>query len=345
MNKTIPIPIPKTIPNKLKQIRQIRGLTLQEAAKGLKIHPFFLSSVENGKNNLSGKSTMNVLHFFNVSFEQLYDMKKVLLLDYVEESRKQVIVEIVLDKSETYSSPLEIEQKILEELHEKDIGVQTGTQVYTYNIIETKETLKPGKILCKINVELILQKTLKKEFDINFFRDSNIKLVELLLEKGFSEQPYNIRLDKNDFKIIGDKIHLNKKYKIETDEGFTFIDEVDISETINSGNKKYVGLDGEIKVIRNESDEIIAMTFIALEEEINNIKFIEDYYEKYENFDNTKIPELLGLSASGYSNLVHGNQKISTKIMWRMVKLFRVPLETILNIKKYANKVYQIEIF
>ena len=95
----------------LKQIRQIRGLTLQEAAQKLDIHPFFLSSVENGKNNLSGKSTMNILHFFDISFEQLYDIKKTLTLDYVEEKTKKTTVEIILSEPEILSNSIKIEEK------------------------------------------------------------------------------------------------------------------------------------------------------------------------------------------------------------------------------------------
>ena len=196
--------------------------------------------------------------------------------------------------------------------------------------------------MCKINVELIVQEIVKKEFDINFFRDTNMKLTEILLERGFLEQPKNIKLDNNNFKVNNNKIYLSNKYKIKTNNNFIITNEIDINKLVNLDNNTYTSLDGSIKIFKNEKNEIDTISFVSLEEDMNNLRFIEDYLEKHEGFDTSKIPKLLGLSVPGYSNLVHGNQKISTKVMWRMVKLFRVPLEVILNTKRYINEIYEI---
>ena len=333
------IPVPKILPNNLKQIRQIRGLTLQDAANILNIHPFFLSSVENGKNNLSGKITMNVLHLFDVSFEQLYDVRKELELDYIEEYKDTVTVDVILNKSEIEENPIKIEEKILDELLKKNINAQ----VYTYEIVEKKETFKSDMYLCTINLELVTQKIKKRKFDINFFRDSNIELTEILLERGFLEQPQNIRLGKDKFKVVDHNIYLNREYKISADGQYNSTNKIYIGDFKHVNGNKYSNSDGSIKLYKSEEDDINLISFTALEEDMTNLKFIENYYEKHENLDKTKIPELLGLSVPGYSNLLHGNQKISTKVMWRMVKLFRVPLELIINIKKYTEEIYQID--
>jgi len=340
LNKAIPVP--KVLPNNLKQIRQIRGLTLQEAAKMLNVHPFFLSSVENGKNNLSGKITISILNLFDVSFEQLYDVRKELVLDYVEEYKDKVTVEVILNKSEIKSNPVKVEEKILDELLKKNINAQ----VYAYNIIDKKETIKSDTFLCTVDLELITQRTTKKKFDINFFRDSNIELTEILLEKGFYPQPQNIELNKENFKVVDNKIYLNREYKINKGNESINTNIIHIDNFIFNGENEYSSPDGNIKLYKDKDDNIEIITFMALEkdeEDMNNLKFIENYYEKHENLDKTKIPELLGLSVPGYSNLLHGNQKISTKVMWRMVKLFRVPLELIINIKKYTEEIYQID--
>ena len=109
-------------------------------------------------------------------------------------------------------------------------------------------------------------------------------------------------------------------------------------------NKEFASLDGKIKITKNKEGEIETVNFISLEESMNNLKFIEKYLEKNKNINIAKIPEYLGLSVPGYSNLVHGNQRISTKVMWRMVKLFEVPLELILNTKRYMEEMYELDL-
>ena len=65
---------------------------------------------------------------------------------------------------------------------------------------------------------------------------------------------------------------------------------------------------------------------------MNNLRFIEDYLEKHEGFDTSKIPKLLGLSVPGYSNLVHGNQKFQQKLCGEWLNYLESS-EVILNTK------------
>lgn len=337
MDKTISTP--KILPNNLKSIRLMRNLTLQEAANGLNIHQFYLSSVENGRNNLSGKLSMAALNYYNVSFEQIYDVKKILILDSVQETSENIVVEIILSELEIRSDSIKVEEKILEELLKKNIDAQ----VYSYEIIGKKKTFKHGLLLCKINVELILQKTVQKEFDINFFKNSNVKLIEILLERGFPQTHRNIKLNENKFKVYNNEIFLDKKYKISVGNNYVVTNKIELSKMVTISDKELASLDGKIRITRNKKGEIKTLDFVSLEEDMNNLKFIEKYLEKNEDIDTSKIPKYLGLSVPGYSNLVHGNQKISTKVMWRMVMLFKVPLELILNTKRYMNEMYEIE--
>lgn len=338
MDKTISTP--KILPNNLKNIRLMRNLTLYEAAEGLGVHPFFLSSVENEKNNLSGKLTMAALNFYDVNFEQLYDVKKTLILDSVQETFDKVSVEIILSELEILSDSIRVEEKILEELLKKNIDAQ----IYSYDIVKKKKTFKHGTFLCKIDVDLIIQETIQKEFDINFFKNSNIELTEILLERGFPQTHKNIKLKKSKFKLYNDEIILDQEYKISVGNDYVVTNKIELNKMVAINNKEFASLDGKIKITKNKEGEIETVNFISLEESMNNLKFIEKYLEKNKNINIAKIPEYLGLSVPGYSNLVHGNQRISTKVMWRMVKLFEVPLELILNTKRYMEEMYELDL-
>lgn len=314
----------------------MRGLTLDEAAKGLGVHQFYLSSVESGKSNISGKIAMAVLDFYDVSFEQIYDVKKTLTLDTVEETFQSVEVEVILSELEILSDSIKAEEKILEELLKKNINAQ----VYSYEIIDKKKTFKHGFFLCKINVELIVQEIVKKEFDINFFRDSNIELTDILLKRGFPEQTRNINLNKDKFKIVKDEIYLPSSFKIVSSDDIIITNKINISGLMPLNGNEYV-LNNDIKIIKNDKNEIETVNLTVLEETMNNLKFIEKYLKENEGLNVSDVPKLLGLSFPGYSNLVNGNQKVSAKVMWRMIKLFRVPLELILNTRRYMDEMYQ----
>ena len=269
MDKTISTP--KILPNNLKNIRLMRNLTLHEAAEGLGVHPFFLSSVENEKNNLSGKLTMAALNFYDVNFEQLYDVKKTLILDSVQETFDKVSVEIILSELEILSDSIRVEEKILEELLKKNINAQ----IYSYDIVKKKKTFKHGTFLCKIDVDLIIQETIQKEFDINFFKNSNIELTEILLERGFPQTHKNIKLKKGKFKLYNDEIILDQEYKISVGNNYVVTNKIELNKMVAINNKEFASLDGKIKITKNKEGEIETVNFISLEESMNNLKFIE----------------------------------------------------------------------
>lgn len=66
-----------------------------------------------------------------------------------------------------------------------------------------------------------------------------------------------------------------------------------------------------------------------------SIKFIENAL----GITEPKTQEALGLSEKGYLDIINGEKRIPVKIMWRLVKFFKVPLEMIMNIPLYRENV------
>lgn len=314
-----PIPVPDILPNNIRAIRLMRRKNLKEVADDLMINPNFLGTVETQKNNLSGKSTIRFMKYFNVNFYQLYDIESKIVLPYTDESvKKNINVDVILNAKALSSEPEVIEDEILKELLKNNIS----NQIYSYKILKKQKTSKPNYYLCTIEVELIEQIQKEMEFDINFFRDTDVELAKVLSNRGFKEQIETIQKDSNEIIIKKDRIILDKPYKI-----LSFNNKFIEKAELNLNNDK-------IKLLKDEKGDIVSIEFMALEPEINCLKFIE----KYKNLDPKKIHTALNLTYNGYTNLVNGNQKISTKVMWRMVKLFKVPLELMINIDKYNDK-------
>ncbi|MCD5414073.1 MAG: helix-turn-helix domain-containing protein [Clostridiales bacterium] len=74
--KNLEILTPDVLPNNLKLIRKMKGLSLADVSKDLGLNSVFLSSVEKEINNFSGKNTIKVLKYFDISFCKLYGIKR-----------------------------------------------------------------------------------------------------------------------------------------------------------------------------------------------------------------------------------------------------------------------------
>ena len=78
-----------------------------------------------------------------------------------------------------------------------------------------------------------------------------------------------------------------------------------------------------------EKDSNIEETYEAM----SNVSIIQEYLK----LDPVDIQEALGITEKTYTNIVSETQKLSLKVMWRMVMLFKVPLELIINVPLYMN--------
>ncbi|MCD5414075.1 MAG: helix-turn-helix domain-containing protein [Clostridiales bacterium] len=106
-------------------------------------------------------------------------------------------------------------------------------------------------------------------------------------------------------------------------------------------DKKYILADSGLVVDRIKVDkEIIrdyslgklkSLPLNIIKKKANNLKLLRELSK----LSVVELAKSIGLSYSAYINLESGNQKISTKIMWRLVKKFKVPLELIINVDEY----------
>lgn len=325
--------VPDTLPNNLKAIRLMSGKDIKDVADALEINPIFLSTVENQKNNLSGKTTLRVLKYFNITFNELYDVGKTLELVHTKEYSGNITFDIIMDKElvddNFYINPKvkDIIDNHIAYLHSHD-NKKDDIVYHTKKYEILNQVYKDNKAHLNIKADFIKKVPSLETFDINFFKETDVELTNILVNKGFYS-PYEVVLSKNDFEVDYENnvINLNKEYIYYDSEEDKYI----ASDKININNSN-------INIIKDDNYNAIAVKFISFEETINNIEFIMNFLKENRNINYDNIWELLGLTYNGYINLIRGNQKISTKIMWKLVKLFKVPLELIINIDLYIKK-------
>lgn len=90
----------------------------------------------------------------------------------------------------------------------------------------------------------------------------------------------------------------------------------------------------------NIVDTIDKDTYMALKQRGfgKNELFSIDFLKSLLNVTDKDISEALGVTLDGYYDLISAKKKMSVKVMWRMVKFFKVPLEVIMNIPLYREK-------
>lgn len=68
-------------------------------------------------------------------------------------------------------------------------------------------------------------------------------------------------------------------------------------------------------------------------EAMNNIEIIQEHLD----LSSQEVQTALGITEKTYEKIINGSQKLPLKVLWRMVALFKVPLELIINIPLYME--------
>lgn len=340
--------VPDILPNNLRIIRDMRGLALKDVANALKIDRNFLSAVEVNNKNFSGKTTIRALKYYGISFYKMYDVKEKMNLEVTDYFNNIFRVTLAFHPEDLIERDLKlydekykqniINASLTEDLKQLKENNSIIANIYRvaqknkvkgeyvdFNLIDS--LYKDEKLYLDLEVVFNEKRTEKREFDINFVMNENLQLADKLREMGFREviRVIERKIDGKSVKIEGNLIKLDQPYKFPKDdygEKFTKKDTIKLS-------------DRDLKIKYDPyTKEPVSIKFRVLKPEMNNLKTIRSLL---------KIPieemhKSLGLTYNGYINLEVGNQKISTKVMWRLVKKLNLPLELIINIDEYYEK-------
>lgn len=316
------IKTPDILPNNLRVIREMKDKTTDETAQALGLNRSYISVLENNKANMSGKTAIAIMQYFDVNFYQLFDMEKDMELDYTIKKLTDNILYLTVPKDKV--EVLKIKDinlmEALEFIKEGLLKKGIDEDIHEFEYIKQSDSEIEGMVTVTMKVTTSRDKVLTETFNIDFANEIDSNLFEALVHRRFKETK-EIILKRNDFSIEDGLIVLNKHYDIVKNN---------IIENTNTIDLK----SGLCKVNVDKNDEIVTISFNAQVENLYNIKFIENYLNLKQDVTESE----LGISNNGYINIVNGNQKISTKIMWKLVKLFKVPLEYIVNINLYSEK-------
>ncbi len=352
MTKFKKILVPDILPNNLRIIRDMRGLSLKEVADALKIDRNFLSAVEVENKNFSGKTTIRALKFYDISFYKMYDVKEKRVASVTDYFDNIFRTTLSFDTYDLFNGNLKLSdekqaQSIinialtekLEQLKENNLIINSINNVAKKNKVEgTYEefniigsSYKDNKVYLDLEVTFKEKRTEEREFDINFVRNENLQVSDMLRYRGFPEVIRVIEkdIDGETIKIDGNAVKLDKPYKLPKGDNIKKYTEKD---TISLSDKN-------LKIKYDEvTNEPVSIKFKAIKPEMNNLKAIRTLL----NISIEEMHKSLGLTYNGYINLELGNQKISTKVMWRLVSKLNIPLELILNIDEYYEKYCEV---
>jgi len=336
--------VPDVLPNNLRVIRDMRGLTVKQVAEDLKIDRNFLSAVEVENKNFSGKSTIRAMKYYDITFNQMYDVKDKRVLDYSYNKEQLIALKCeikfdIADEISVYNSEEELLNNI--EFNDKQINDELGRYIknkynkkghiesyYIHNkyINENYIILEADVEYIEITDEIITE---KREFDVNFVDNENKELARMIKYKGFAPtiDKEEVKIDGLNAKIDNDTIIFNKTFK--------FANSNDLKDGFEESSE--IGIDDKRITLEKKRNKIVSVSFRVVDKEINNLKAIRTLI----NASIEDMHDALGLSYNGYINLELGNQKISSKIMWRLVNMLRIPLELIINVDKYYEKYCQ----
>lgn len=251
--------VPDVLPNNLRAIRELKGLSLKDLAEELLIDRNFLGTVEMWEKNFSGKTAIRTLKVLGVSFYQLYN---------IAGKRKLLVT-------------------------------------------------KPDR-----------EDPVEVEFDINLSREEDIKTADILTREGFKDTvvTWEEEIDGKIVKISKDRVYLDKSYKIPVGDDMSDFEMVDFF-SIEDKRKKF---------IYDKDDDInpVSVRFKAIRPALNNLEKIR----KLLNISVEQISFSLDLAPNAYLQLEKGNQKASLKVMWKLVRFLKLPLELIINIDEYYEK-------
>lgn len=321
--------VPDVIPNNIRAIRDNRGISVKKAADDLKIDRNFLCGVEMENKNFSGKTTVRVLKYYGISFYQMYDVQEVKVFPVTTLiGEEHINMKFCVDLSEIenvdINSPKNINSIVEKMILKHIIDLNASNALLSYQILNNK--VVKNNLHVETTFKYLSYKPNNQKFDINFCRDENVKLADMLFSKGYQDCiTYVDRdLDTFDIKIENDKVIFDREYKIPKESDVTdyyITNELPLNKV-------------ELKYDKTNDNNLISVRFKAIRPELNNLRFIREHL----NLSEKDVFEPLDMLANSYTNLELGKQKISTKIMWKLVELFKLPLEAIINIDEYYDK-------
>lgn len=314
------IKTPDILPNNMRQIRAMRNITIAELSTALSLNHSYISILETFKANMSGITALNIMKQLNANFSQLFDIQDKVTLPYTIDSHELLTIKIsihakYLDQTNRMNM-IEVEEILDKHLKNKNIK----GDISKFKIIKHDKIGDQDIVNATVEVELLHQKEVKETFNINFFKETNYDLFEDLHLRGFSEER-KVTLDAKSFTIQDGKVHILNTDSLDK-VGFLFHKEVpviDIKDVVFTNDKK-----GNVETIN----------FDLLFTKENNIEYIQEYL----NLSSKDVQVALGIGETTYNNLLKGNLRLSTKLMWKMCKLFKVPLEQIINVPLCIDK-------
>lgn len=341
--------VPNILPNNIKDYRELKKLSVRQLAEDLLIDRNFLTAVEANDKNFSGKSTIRYLKHFGISYYYMYDVQGRRKCDTIDESvyNCRGSFSITLDEMiQAYN----VDKKMIRlGKNGKDLSIDEMIKYFTNNNIMLTSIIKEegkkiGVVFTEyevtntkidkqiIHIDLLIRFTKEfelkdHEFDINFAADEDRKVSDWLFHMGYPETLATLHFDvDNEYvSVINNKVILDKEYKIPKSEKnltrYYMASEFDVN-------------DGDIDVKFDKDGLPLSVKFRSIRPEINNFK----QFRILQRMSLKEMHSSVGLSYNGYINLELGNQKTSSKIMWRVCKKLKVPLESIVNVDEYFER-------
>lgn len=319
MSKNMAIPVPDILPNNLKHIKNMRNKTSDNIAEATGLKNSYISILEHNKTNMSGISAISLMNYLDVNFYQLFGFEEPQVLPYTTEKLKVIKLETLIDANilKNEEDNLYLIDEIISSELKKTYKFTQEEGIKEYKISNKIPTDNKDKFLVEFEITLIVKDTEMKEFNMNFLEEIDANLFKLLSTKGFNEIK-KIRIPNTDFEVINDTIHFNKNY-------IYYSKEYDLDNTkIDNPN---------INIIYDNNG---AISYIEMNVPIDNLYNIE-FAQKYLDIDMQDMLNMLDISRYGYLAIIKGQQKLPLKFMWRLVKLFKVPLEVLVNIPLYTK--------
>ncbi len=339
------ISIPDVIPNNLKDIREAYRINNEEMANLLKVEKNFLSQVENGFQNFSGKTTIKILKLYKISFYQLYNVVKEIEADISEYIDKDMIVEVGIPVDDLISSMTNLvsvgidnlitQSKKTKILQQEIFKKLNGEEIIEDIIVHAAQLDSSEKMLMlkvKVNYKEKIVRPIKYKMDLT--ANLNKDLLKELAQCPYKESISWIErdVDNNLVKLESDD---NGNEYVVFDEEYKIPDESNNIEKFTLSNKVKLGENAYIKSNTIKTKKIIEektiIKFKAIRPEINHLKIIREKL----NLTVEQMAKALTITKNAYVNIEESNQKLSTKIMLKLVILLRVPFEYIINIEEY----------
>jgi transcriptional regulator with XRE-family HTH domain len=346
LNKII---TPKILPNNLLDIRENKGLSLKEVGLALKINPSFLRAVEQERANFSGKSTIKALKFYDVNYYLMYDINdtRTLLVDdefreAYEATIKVTYKELLGSRMKNYDLDKDIAKlkrlvkteikENLDRLRDNDIILAKINSFSESNNIEGRYydfdiddyKVNSSDIALNLTVYFLEKREEEMEFDIRLAKNHNHKLFKEVGAGKYEEvfQTITRRVDGESVVFKGDHFLLDTEYKIAQGQ---YGNKTTVSNKISIDNESLTVL------VDKETNKPTTIKFRVIGPQLNNLEELR----RIKGYSEKDMEDALGISRDVYRTLEIGSAKISYKILWKLVQLYNIPVEGMINIDEY----------